>query len=121
MSKYEIALCKVKSDTYTPPPCFKSDCMRLWMNMRRKIGFVLTTVLAAIVLVGVPGVALSRVNLVQVTLPGTNTPKPTVFDFSTNTPAGPTSTPSRTPTATDTATATATASFTPTASSTPTD
>ena len=91
------------------------------MIMRRKIGFVLTTLLAAFVLMGIPGVALSRVNLVQVTLPGTNTPKPTVFDFATNTPAGPTSTPSRTPTATNTATATATASRTPTASSTPTD
>src|SRR4051794_26562614 len=95
--------------------------MRLWMIMRRKIGFVLTTVLAAFVLVGIPGVALSRVNLVQVTLPGTNTPKPTVFDFATNTPAGPTSTPSRTATATDTPTATATASFTPTATDTPTE
>ncbi|MBI1281230.1 MAG: DUF3048 domain-containing protein [Anaerolineaceae bacterium] len=89
--------------------------------MRRTIGFALTTLLAAFVLVGLPGVALSRVNLLQVTLPGTNTPKPTVFDFATNTPAGPTSTPSRTPTATNTPTATATASFTPTATPTATD
>ncbi len=91
------------------------------MIMRRKIGFALTTLLAALVLVGLPGVALSRVNLLQVTLPGTNTPKPTVFDFATNTPAGPTSTPSRTATATDTATSTATPSFTPTATATATD
>ncbi|MEP6984713.1 MAG: hypothetical protein ABI970_03895, partial [Chloroflexota bacterium] len=82
--------------------------------MHRKIGFVLTTLLAAFVLVGIPGVALSRVNLVQITLPGTNTPKPTVFDFATNTPAGPTSTPSRTPTVTRTPTATKTATATAT-------
>ena len=91
------------------------------MIMRRKIGFALTTLLAALILVGVPGVALSRVNLLQVTLPGTNTPKPTVFDFATNTPAGPTSTPSRTATATATPTSTVTASFTPTATATATD
>jgi len=91
------------------------------MIMRRKIGFALTTLLAAFVLVGLPGVALSRVNLLQVTLPGTNTPKPTVFSFATNTPAGPTSTPSRTATATDTATSTTTPSFTPTATPTATD
>jgi hypothetical protein len=91
------------------------------MIMRRKIGFVLITALAAFVLMGLPSIALSRVNLLQVTLPGTNTPKPTVFDFATNTPVGPTSTPSRTATATDTATATVTASFTPTATATATD
>lgn len=89
--------------------------------MRRILGFLFAFVLAAFVLVGAPNVTLSHVNLLQVTLPGTNTPKPTVFSFATNTPAGPSATPSRTPTATDTATATATATFTPTATSTPTD
>lgn len=56
---------------------------------------------------------------VQVTLPGTNTPAPTdfLFDIATNTPAGPSATPTATATATSTPTATATA--TPTATITP--
>ena len=52
---------------------------------------------------------------IQITLPGTNTPRPT--GFSTNTP----SVPSDTPTATFTATFTPTATATPTATFTPTD
>lgn len=57
----------------------------------------------------------------------TNTPAPTAIGFSTNTPSGPTNTPtatltpSLTPTDTATATPTATATNTPTATFTPTD
>lgn len=55
----------------------------------------------------------------QITLPGTNTPRPA--GFATNTPSVPSDTPTNTstPTSTPTATATPTATFTPT--STPTD
>lgn len=88
--------------------------------MRRLIGLVS---IALLVLGGsaLPGVAQGHVNLLQVTLPGTNTPAPTTFSFATNTPNGPTSTPTDTPTATNTATATFTATFTPTPSPTATD
>lgn len=60
---------------------------------------------------------------VQVTLPGTNTPAPTLFLFTiaTNTPAGPSPTPTATPTATDTPTATPTSTPTPTITPSPTD
>ncbi|MBE0691408.1 MAG: DUF3048 domain-containing protein [Anaerolineae bacterium] len=52
----------------------------------------------------------------------TNTPDPARIDpFVTNTPSGPTATPTTPPTATSTLTPTATATFTPTATPTPTD
>lgn len=89
--------------------------------MRRIFGFILSTLVIGLMVIGVPQMAQGGVNLLQVTLPGTNTPKPTSFDFATNTPAGPTSTPSATATATGTFTPTATASFTPTATETPTE
>ncbi|MEZ4671702.1 MAG: DUF3048 domain-containing protein [Anaerolineae bacterium] len=88
--------------------------------MRRIFGFTLMCML----LVGaaaLPAVAQSRANLLQVTLPGTNTLAPTQFSFATNTPAGPSATPTLTATATATFTATATPTFTPTATFTPTD
>ena len=83
--------------------------------------FVLIAVLSIVLIV--PAGA-SEPN-VQVTLPGTNTPRPAAF--ATNTPALPSDTPTATFTATDTPTATATATatstptFTPTATFTPTD
>lgn len=97
------------------------------MLMRRVLGLLFMCAVLMTTLVALPGVAQSRVNLLQVTLPGTNTPAPTLFTFATNTPAGPTATPSQTPTITRTPTSTATftptptASFTPTATFTPTD
>lgn len=91
--------------------------------MRRIFGIVLTLFLIGGALVAAPGVAQSSVNLSQVTLPGTNTPKPTSIDFAfaTNTPVGPTSTPSQTPSPTATFTPTPTPTNTPTATFTPTD
>jgi hypothetical protein len=62
---------------------------------------------------------------IQITLPGTNTPRPAAF--ATNTPSVPsdtptaTATPTSTPTSTDTPTATYTPTFTPTSTPTPTD
>lgn len=62
---------------------------------------------------------------IQITLPGTNTPRPAAF--ATNTPSVPsdtptaTATPTSTPTSSDTPTATYTPTFTPTSTPTPTD
>src|SRR6266508_3020928 len=89
--------------------------------MRRILGFMLA--LAVIIGLGMalPGVTRGWDAVLQVTLPGTNTPLPTVLAFATNTPAGPSATPSDTPSPSATFTATFTPSFTPTNTSTPTD
>lgn len=58
--------------------------------------------------------------LLQLTLPGTNTPAPAPLVFATNTPSGPTATPSASPTATATATPTFTPTETPTDTPSPT-
>jgi hypothetical protein len=58
---------------------------------------------------------------VQQTGFNTNTPMPTPFVLATNTPVGPTSTPTLSPTPSLTPSSTPTASFTPTPSFTPTD
>jgi hypothetical protein len=91
--------------------------------MRRIFGIAVILLLIGGALVAVPGVAQSGVQLLQVTLPGTNTPKPTHIDFAfaTNTPVGPTSTPTQTPSPTATFTPTPTPTNTPTATFTPTD
>ena len=87
--------------------------------MRRLLGIVL-----AIAVIGLPALASDSASWSQITLPGTNTPRPGMeheFTFATNTPSGPTWTPSLTRTPTETATATPTATFTPTNTLTPTD
>lgn len=90
--------------------------------MRRLPGFLLLIMLAAVGLMAAPRVTMSSpANQIEITLPGTNTPAPTDFSFSTNTPAGPSATPTATSTPSATPTDTATATFTPTNSPTPTD
>src|SRR5262245_14291023 len=76
--------------------------------MRRAISVVFLLAFALIGLVTAPTTADPTL---QLTLPGTNTPRP--MPFATNTPNGPSATPSQT--ATDTAT------FTPTMTPPPTD
>ncbi len=88
--------------------------------MRQRIGLFLTLMLALAGMTALPGVARSEEIRLQITLPGTNTPIPTVFSFATNTPVGPSATPTQTPTATETPTATLTPTPTPTATETPT-
>lgn len=90
--------------------------------MRRSIA-VLLMLFIAVAVVGAPAAAHSVLN--QPALPGTNTPRPVQeqagFDFVTNTPSGPTSTPLPTATPTVTATATFTPTFTVTPSATATN
>ncbi|MBZ0279294.1 MAG: DUF3048 domain-containing protein [Anaerolineae bacterium] len=86
--------------------------------MRRFLGFLSV---ALLILGGAALPNVTQATLLQVTLPGTNTPVPTVFSFATNTPIGPTATPSITPTLTHTPTASFTPTPTPTATFTPTD
>jgi hypothetical protein len=94
--------------------------------MRRSSGIFLI-IFALMGLAVLPLTTYSSVNQLQVTLPGTNTVAATQFSFATNTPAGPTSTPSATltpsltATQTPTPTATATNTSTPTNTPTPTD
>jgi hypothetical protein len=86
--------------------------------MRRVFMFILLGMIA----VSAP-TAASEV-AVQVTLPGTNTPRPGLqeeFSFATNTPNRPTWTPSVSPTPTLTPTDTATSTSTPTNTATATD
>ena len=87
--------------------------------MRRILGIAVTSAVMVAVSTILPGVVLGDPSS-QITLPGTNTPAPTAFSFATNTPAGPSPTPSATPTATATPTDTPTSTFTPTATDTPT-
>ncbi len=68
-------------------------------------------------LAAVPAPLQQAVSL-QLTLPGTNTPPPVPLIFATNTPSGPTVTPSLTATFTETPTATPTLTETPTATAT---
>jgi hypothetical protein len=84
--------------------------------MRRFI-FLLSVVLAGVAgaLVLPAGATEPRI---QITLPGTNTPRPAAFF--TNTPAGPSATPTASPTATHTPTATVTPSATATDTPSPT-
>jgi hypothetical protein len=89
--------------------------------MGRIIGILLG---AAVIGAGLPALASDSISLLQISLPGTNTPRPGLgegFTFATNTPSGPTRTPTLTPTDTLTPTATPTSSFTPTDTATPTD
>jgi len=79
--------------------------------MRRAISVIFLLAIALVGLVAAPTIADPAL---QLTLPGTNTPRP--MPFPTNTPNG----PSATPTETLTATATATDTLTPTATLTPT-
>ncbi len=89
--------------------------------------FALGVVVTLMIIAGLSGVVRGELSLVQVTLPGTNTPKPSDIIFATNTPNGPTLTPSRTPrptltfTPTKTPTNTKTPTHTPTATFTPTN
>lgn len=93
--------------------------------MRRSFGLLLSAAMFLLALAALPTVAQDGTAL-QVTLPGTNTPIPTTFAFATNTPAGPsatptlTFTPTPTPTDTLTPTPTPTATFTPSNTPTPT-
>lgn len=85
--------------------------------MRRVFPFILSTIFIVSTVLVIPAGATEP--NVQITLPGTNTPRPAAF--ATNTPSLPTDTPTATFTATATPTATGTATSTPTASFTPTD
>ncbi|MBZ0292446.1 MAG: DUF3048 domain-containing protein [Anaerolineae bacterium] len=85
--------------------------------MRRVLLVSTMMLFAAAVLMTGPGSAQSVA--VQVTLPGTNTPRPAAF--ATNTPVPPTATPTATFTPSLTPTATFTPSNTPTPSETPTN
>ncbi len=87
--------------------------------MRRVIPFLVLAF--AVMLVPAAGASQNMPQLLQVTLPPTNTLVPTPLVLFTNTPAGPTATPSNTTTPTATYTATATATFTPTITPTPTN
>ena len=84
--------------------------------MRRASVFTMIILLFIFVLVTVP--AAANQPAVQVTLPGTNTPRPPAF--ATNTPVPPTATPTATFTPSLTPTETFTPTSTPTATDTPT-
>lgn len=88
--------------------------------MRRIFGLSSLILLLAATAVLLPGVTLGSPD-VQVTLPGTNTPLAPVVSFATNTPSGPSATPTNTATATETFTPTFTATSTPTDTATPTE
>ncbi len=89
--------------------------------MRQIFGFFFILGLAATAVLTIPSPVAGQSLALQVTLPGTNTPQPTIFTFATNTPSGPSATPSPSATPTATFTETATATPTATATSTPTD
>src|SRR5687768_10862894 len=94
---------------------------------------IVIALLGAVPLVTLPTDAGKQQVALQLTLPGTNTPPPLPLVFATNTPVGPTATPtltvtpsltdtpSLTPTATPTFTATFTPTFTPSDTPTPTN
>jgi hypothetical protein len=84
----------------------------------RKLLVFAALALFAIVLPGAAS-SVSALQGVEITLPGTNTPQPSPIVFATNTPNGPTLTPSKTPRPTRTPTPTATPTNTPTATFTP--
>lgn len=87
--------------------------------MRRIVTIGIALFLALISTIIVPGTVLGS-EIGQDAFP-TNTPRPTDFEFVTNTPLGPTATPTDTPPPTDTATLTPTHTPTPTATFTPSD
>jgi hypothetical protein len=87
--------------------------------MRRVLSLIPLVALLAVAALALPGQAREAAPAVQVTLPGTNTPRP--MPFATNTPAGPTATATASVTPSATPTATSTASDTPTQTSTATD
>lgn len=89
--------------------------------MRR--AFLIFTLLALGImsLATLPSAAQEGAVPLEITLPGTNTPQPEPLVFATNTPPGPSATPTQTPTATLTPTATFTDTATATDTPTPTD
>ncbi len=92
--------------------------------MRKPLNILAIFLLTISILALLPSDSQADLSALQITLPGTNTPRPTeAMDFvlNTNTPAGPTATPSDTATFTMTPTATSTPTATPTATSTPTN
>ncbi len=90
--------------------------------MRRIFGFLSAAAVFLLLGLALPAAVYGK-PLLQIQLPGTNTPspEPRQMGFATNTPAGPSATPSQTPTASFTPTATLTPSNTPTDTPTATD
>jgi DUF3048 family protein len=88
--------------------------------MRRFLSLFFILGIIGLLGMALPGVTQGGDYVLQITLPGTNTPQVLPFNFATNTPSGPPPTPSDTPSPTATQTATFTPSFTPTDTPSPT-